>query len=128
MQSTFPRLWVHFILENQNWNDNEFTLATVYDENGNVLPTQNEKEPSSLTLDWCKRVVFKAELKPMSINRFDCKLEVKNISGRPIDKANETDAQFIFANKSFYWVFSHNPMTNSGVEVSKCFYIVAINL
>ena len=34
---------VEFMLENQNWNDDEATIATVYDENGNKLVSQNEK-------------------------------------------------------------------------------------
>lgn len=64
-----------FILENQNWTDNEYTYATAYDEEGSELKTQHETESSSLNLDWVKRVVFSAELEPMSMNRFDCKLK-----------------------------------------------------
>ena len=38
------------------------------------LPSQCEKEYSNLPLDWRKRIVFRATLAPMSMNRFDCKL------------------------------------------------------
>ena len=33
---------VEFTLQNQNWRNGEITVAEVYDENGNALPTQNE--------------------------------------------------------------------------------------
>lgn len=63
-----------FILENQNWEDT-FTDLTVYDGD-RPLPTQVVKEPSNLSLDWAKRVVFSCTLRPMALNRFDCKARV----------------------------------------------------
>lgn len=66
-----------FMLGGQNWNHDEFTYGTVYDENGNVLPTQNEQPDSSFELDWIKKVSFHGKLKPSSITRFDCKLRVE---------------------------------------------------
>ncbi len=72
-----------FVLENQNRTDGEVTLAHVYDENGRFLPTQNEKPDCSLSMDWVKHVVFHAKLAPMSMNRFDCELEVTSIKRRP---------------------------------------------
>ena len=66
---------ISFLLENQNLNEGEFTIATVYDEDGNKLLSQNEKPYSSLNLDWCKKLSFRAKLKPSSITRFNCKLE-----------------------------------------------------
>lgn len=89
---------VEFQLENQNWNDNEYTIAKVYDENGNFLPAQNEKEASNLSLDWRKKICFSAELKPMAINRFDCVLEIVNLPKRPVIPCEKTDEHFIFTN------------------------------
>lgn len=89
---------VEFQLADQNWNDNEVTLIKVRDEKGNHLPTQNEKESSSLNLDWRKRVVFTAELEPMCINRFDCELYVENLDKRPITPCEETDTHIVFSN------------------------------
>ncbi len=63
-----------FMLADQNWTPN-FTSGTVYCD-GIALPTQMEKEASSMNLDWRKRVCFTATLKPMSVNRFDCRLHV----------------------------------------------------
>ncbi|MBN2853095.1 MAG: alpha-mannosidase [Clostridia bacterium] len=59
---------------------NEFITSKVYSvptvtQNGKVIPSQNEREASGLhALDWRKKVVFKATLKPSSINRFDLTL------------------------------------------------------
>lgn len=89
---------VEFQLADQNWNDNEVTLVKVRDENGAYLPSQNEKESGSLTLDWRKRISFRANLKPMSINRFDCELYVEKLDKRPIAPCTETDSHFVFEN------------------------------
>lgn len=59
-----------FMLADQNWKD-EFTDMEVFGEEGK-LAGQIEKERSNLPLDWRKRVVFRASLKPMQMNRFDC--------------------------------------------------------
>lgn len=65
---------VSFLLSDQNWNADEVTLAQVYDEKGNALPTQNEKPDSNINLDWILKVSFSATLAPYSLNRFNCKL------------------------------------------------------
>lgn len=67
---------VGFMLQNQNWNDDEVTLATVYDEQGNKLLTQNEKPDCTFNLDWIEKVSFRGKLAPASITRFNAKLKV----------------------------------------------------
>lgn len=62
-----------FQLADQNWEDS-FTQVTVT-QHGAPLPTQVEQELSHLNLDWRKRVVFKTELAPSQMNRYDCTLE-----------------------------------------------------
>ena len=64
-----------YMLENQNWDKNTVTVAEVT-LNGKIIPSQMEKEESCLPLDWRKRVVFQAELAPMTMHRFDCRLTV----------------------------------------------------
>ncbi len=73
------------MLWDQNWAE-EFSYPKVY-KDGELLPTQSEKERSNLNLDWRKKVVFHGTLEPMQMNRFDCgfikvparpKAEVKN--------------------------------------------------
>ena len=46
------------------------------------LPAQVEKEHANLPLDWRKRVVFHAELKP-GMNRFDCRTHALAAKPRP---------------------------------------------
>ncbi|MBQ2841664.1 MAG: alpha-mannosidase [Clostridia bacterium] len=89
---------VEFQLQDQNWNENEVTIVSVYDESGKLLPSQNEKEACTFSLDWRKRVCFRAELEPMNINRFDCRLHIENLPKRKIEKCNETDEHFTFDN------------------------------
>lgn len=89
---------VEFQLQDQNWNENEVTIVSVYDEKSNLLPSQNEKEACTFSLDWRKRVCFRAELKPMSINRFNCRLHIENMPKREIKKCEENDEHFAFEN------------------------------
>lgn len=67
---------IGFMLENQNWEEDELTVATVYDSKGNTIPTQNEKPECTFNLDWIQKVSFKATVEPSSVTRFDCKLKV----------------------------------------------------
>ncbi len=67
---------VEFLLQCQNRNADELTIATVYDEQGNRLPTQNEKPECTFNLDWVKKISFVAKIAPSSISRFNCKLQV----------------------------------------------------
>ena len=73
-----------FMLADQNWSGT-FHNPVAY-RDGVRLPSQCEKEYSNIPLDWRKRVVFRAELAPMAMNRFDCKIEVldKKPVGDPV--------------------------------------------
>ena len=86
---------IEFLLENQNWTEHEVTVAKVRDKNGSYLPVQNEKEASSMNLDWVKRIAFMAELEPMSVNRFDLELERVKSDRRPILPCEEKDNCFV---------------------------------
>ncbi|OGD27210.1 MAG: hypothetical protein A2Y56_15530, partial [Candidatus Aminicenantes bacterium RBG_13_63_10] len=58
-----------------------FLLPTVRDGQGRPLDSQPEKEHCTLSLEWRKRVVFRAELAPYAMNRFNCRLE--RVSPKP---------------------------------------------
>lgn len=83
-----------FMMADQNWKE-EFTDFTVW-QDGARLPAQVEKERSNLPLDWRKRVVFRARLKPMQMNRFDCRANV--LPARPIPHCDEASGAYIFDN------------------------------
>ena len=59
-----------FMLAAQNWNPDLYSHITVKDEKGNEVKFQRIKEESNLNLDWRKRIIFEAELKPLSVNRY----------------------------------------------------------
>lgn len=54
-----------FQLQDQGW-DNTYTDFEVEYE-GNIIPSQLEKEGSSIPLDWRKRLVFMAEIPPFTM-------------------------------------------------------------
>lgn len=98
--SSEQEIEAEFQLANQNWNDNEVTVARVYDENGTELAAQNIKEESCMNLDWRKKIIFRAKLKPMSLNRFCCKLETAALPKRPIAACEEENNCFVYRNES----------------------------
>ena len=64
-------------------------VPEIEDSRGAAIPCQLEKESSNIALDWRKRVVFQAELKPGQMNRFPCRL--KEIEAKPkTDKRKAT--------------------------------------
>lgn len=81
-----------FMLEDQNWKD-EFSMPVVY-RDGERIPSQPEKELSNLNLDWRKRVVFRAELAPSSMNRFDCRIEM--LERKPAPQLRLEDGRYLF--------------------------------
>lgn len=81
-----------FQLADPHWED-VHTLA-VARQNGRALPSQIEKELSNLNLDWRKRIVFEAELKPSQMNRFDCRL--RTVRRRPKPALRERNGRIRF--------------------------------
>lgn len=76
-----------FMLEDQNWLE-QFSNPVVH-QGGKRIPSQAEKEHSNLNLDWRKRVVFRAELAPASMNRFDCRIEPLECKPVPVLQAQD---------------------------------------
>ena len=83
-----------FVLADQN-RTGTFFMPTVY-QGEQKLPTQTEKEASSIPIDWRKRVTFHATLAPMQITRFDCKLE--ELPTKPTTPVKEDCDYFYFEN------------------------------
>lgn len=82
------------MLWDQNWAE-EFSLPQVM-RDGELLPTQCEKEHSSINLDWRKRPVFHATLQPMQMNRFDCAFTA--VPKRPAPETREDDQYMYLEN------------------------------
>ena len=58
------------MLADQNWSDENVSRMRVINEAGEVISAQVIKEESNLNLDWRKRFVFRAPLKPLDVTRF----------------------------------------------------------
>jgi alpha-mannosidase len=56
-------------------NSSEDYLLPRISREGKALPCQPEKEASNLCVEWRKRVVFPARLRPGGLDRFSCRLE-----------------------------------------------------
>ena len=59
-----------FMLADQNWEESVHSAVTLLDKDGNPVKYQPVKEESNLNLDWRKRIVFEAELAPLSMTRY----------------------------------------------------------
>ena len=70
-------------------NSGSFTDFSVF-HNGKKVPAQIEKEESNLPLDWRKKIVISANLKPNSMNRFDCRPLALPKKTQPKLKADKT--------------------------------------
>ncbi|MBE6624842.1 MAG: alpha-mannosidase [Ruminococcaceae bacterium] len=81
-----------FSLADQNWSESVTSQLRVVDENGNTVPYQIIKEESNLTLDWRKRVIFEATLKPLALTRYSIYVDFK-----PTEQAKREEA-FVFDN------------------------------
>ena len=87
-----------FMLWDQNWND-EYLMPRVHGSDGKILPSQCEKENSTIPLEWRKRVVFSATLEPMSLNRFDCAFD--SVPSKPVPSLTHNDTHYIFDGDSY---------------------------
>ncbi|QSF46407.1 glycoside hydrolase family 38 N-terminal domain-containing protein [Paenibacillus tianjinensis] len=81
-----------FMLEDQNWLE-QYSNPAVY-QGSKRIPSQAEKEHSNLNLDWRKRVVFRAELAPAAMNRFDCRIEL--LERKPAPALQVREGAFYF--------------------------------
>ncbi len=59
-----------FVLADQNWNENIESHIILKDSDGNEVRHQLIKEDSNLNLDWRKRIIFEARMKPMGLTRY----------------------------------------------------------
>jgi len=75
-------------LPDQNKDPNVFYNPVVY-QNEEKIPCQVEWESSNFNVDWRKKSIFRAKIKPFQVNRFEVKVEVikkkKEISLKEID-------------------------------------------
>ena len=76
-----------FMLADQNWSEEVTSRIRMTDEAGKPVFFQVVKEESNIHLDWRKKVVFEAELKPLSLNRF--RVFVDMVKAEPAKKSED---------------------------------------
>ena len=74
---------VEFSLADQNWSE-EFRLTPRVYLSGEEIECQTIKEKSTLNLDWRKRIIFAAKLKPLGLTRFSVRVEKTPIKKREL--------------------------------------------
>lgn len=74
---------VEFSLADQNWSE-EFKFTPRVYLSGEEIECQTVKEKSTLNLDWRKRVIFAAKLRPLGLTRFTIKVEKTPIEKREL--------------------------------------------
>ncbi|UCC40258.1 MAG: alpha-mannosidase [Candidatus Aminicenantes bacterium] len=62
-----------------NEDRNIVRVPEVSEGDGRIIPSQMEKESSNIAVDWRKKVVFQAELKPSQLSRFSCRLKEEEL-------------------------------------------------
>lgn len=110
-----------FQLADQNWSE-KLAVPQIYQE-GKLLDSQLEKESCNLNLDWRKKLVFHAKLKPTSMNRFFVNIHMMEKQ----EKENrEIKDNFVFENEHLHveidkktglpscWKVDGNEMIKSG--------------
>ncbi len=90
-----------FQLADINWDQSLFTEIEVF-QNGKPVPAQVEKELSNLSIDWRKRVVFRAELAASQMNRFDCR--PKLVPARERQRVVEREGKLLCSTSSMEMV------------------------
>ncbi len=83
-----------------NMGLDDYAEITVKDINGNILISQNIAERSMINSIWRLRVAFMADLKPMSMNRFDAYVSIKH--GKNAKKFPIVKNDIIYENDDFY--------------------------
>ena len=82
-----------FMLADQYW-DKGFVNILVFDEFGNRLPSQVEKESSNIPIEWRKRVAFRGTLSPSGMTRFNIRTEI--LPERPTAQPVEENDCYVF--------------------------------
>jgi len=72
-----------------NFNPDLFLLPELYDESGNPVDYQLEKESANIANDHRKRLVFRAKFKASCMNRFSCYLREVSILDKPTGPVQE---------------------------------------
>jgi len=83
-----------------HFDKNSTLVSEVRDQRGKKIPSQLEKEKSTLSVEWRKKAVFHADLQPGQMNRFDCRLKPKAVAAGPEAPEREKTLLLLSSNKA----------------------------
>jgi alpha-mannosidase len=66
-----------------HFDEKSHLIPEVWNSQGRKLPSQLEKESSTLSVEWRKKAVFYADLKAGQMNRFSCRLKKETSGSSP---------------------------------------------
>jgi alpha-mannosidase len=102
-------------------------IPVITSEEGHVIPSQLEKESSSIAIDWRKKVVFSASLLPSRMHCYSCHLKTEQVKASQSLKSRkdycfQSDiAEFIIHPEtgwlSSYKVKGKSYLNNNGLKV-----------
>lgn len=81
---------------NQTFSRKRFFIAPHLYQNGEEIPCQLEQEESQMPMQWRRKVVFRANLAPMQVTRFDCKMIEEPLREPPYMETQQ--GLFVFKN------------------------------
>ena len=74
-----------FMLADQNWSEENVSRIILKDADGKAVACQVVKEDSNLNLDWRKRIVFPAHLRPLDLTRYSVFVEFAEAQTKTIE-------------------------------------------
>lgn len=111
-----------FQLPDQNKDKTKFAKTLVYEE-GKLLPCQTEHELSNFNVDWRKRTVFNAKLKPGQTNRYNVKIEI--IDNPPAPSLPQSGDYLVFEGRNITVKINTKTGTIDAYEVGGKSYLKA---
>jgi alpha-mannosidase len=98
-------------------------VVEIKDQRGRRIPAQVEKESSTLSVEWRKRVAFRAHLKPGQMNRFSCRLKPKPAPSGPDAPGREKPLLTLRSNKAEWSIRTTTGLLESykvnGIDILK---------
>lgn len=79
---------------NQTFSRKRFLIAPHLYQDGQEIPCQLEQEESQMPMQWRRKVAFHAVLKPMTMNRFACRMEQEVLREPPYLKESHGIYEF----------------------------------
>ncbi|MBZ5496369.1 MAG: alpha-mannosidase [Acidobacteriia bacterium] len=82
-----------------NFDKSTFWRPELFDEHGNTIPVQLEKESCNIAIDQRKRIVFTSPLRASAMHRFSCRLRKVPVLNPVAERVPADVANLVFQNE-----------------------------